>query len=363
MKKYLNIFWIFFRILKEFQTPSTKIGHYFFKCFNFFSFKKKFLRSNILICFYDLNVAPTTFNFSEFIVLCNNETLKRNLDGYKIVFIKRKNDLINKYTQDKKYHEVHNHESNKWKFNNIIIPLISFSRFCVGYDIIDDEKIGKYLNYQNRFPDKYSKQFRINLDNMDLYNSIENLNLIGLELPDQANIYVKNYLQENFKISKKIITITIRSQKYDTVRNSNLEDWLKFARFLKNNNFEVIIIPDTDDAYTLNEKFKEFKIYHEGAFNLPLRMGIYCNAFFNYFAGGGPSSLCTLHKSNKYIMFNYGPVEGSIVHTSDAFKKFKEQPLNKYKFAQSNQILVWESDTYENILKSYNKYISNSQDL
>ena len=30
--------------------------------------------------------------------------------------------------------------------------------------------------------------------------------------------------------------------------------------------------------------------------------------------GGGPSSLCTLHKSNKYIMFNYGPIEGSIVY-------------------------------------------------
>jgi len=361
MKKYLNIFWIFFRILKEFKTPSTRIGKFFYMCVSFFNFKKiELKKSKILICFYDLNVAPTTFNFSEFIVLCNNEILIRNLDGYKIIFIKKKDSLINRYTQDKKYHEAHDEKSEKWKFDNIIIPLISFTKFCVGYDIIEnDNEINEYLNYQNRFPEKYSKRFRVSLDNMDLYNNMENLNLIGLEIPNQASTYVENYITANLNNKKEIITITIRTQKYDEVRNSNCEDWLKFAKFLKNKNFEVIIIPDTDDAYTLDDKFKEFNIYHEGAFNLSLRMGIYCNAFFNYFAGGGPSSLCTLHKSNKYIMFNYGPIDGSIVHTNDAFRKFKDQPLNRYKFANKNQILVWEKDTYENILKSYNKYILN----
>ena len=86
-------------------------------------------------------------------------------------------------------------------------------------------------------------------------------------------------------------------------------------------------------------------------------MGLYCNAFYNYFAGGGPSSLCTLHKSNKYIMFNYGPIKGSIVHTKDAFKNFKEVPKEKYKFANKHQILIWEKDNYENMIKSYHKYI------
>ena len=96
MKKYLNIFWIFFRILKEFQTPSTRIGKLLFKCLNFFNFKKiKFIKNKILIFFYHLNTAPTTFNFSEFIVLCNNETLTRNLDFFKIIFIKKKKNLIN----------------------------------------------------------------------------------------------------------------------------------------------------------------------------------------------------------------------------------------------------------------------------
>ena len=91
MKKYLNIIWIFFRILKEFQTPSTNFGKKLQKLFSIFRSKKiKLKPSEILICFYDLNAAPTTFNFSEFILLCNNETLIRNLNGYKIIFIRKK---------------------------------------------------------------------------------------------------------------------------------------------------------------------------------------------------------------------------------------------------------------------------------
>lgn len=268
--------------------------------------------------------------------------------------------MINKYTQDKDYHNVHDIKSEEWKFNNIIIPLISFTNYCVGFDILEnDEKIDDYLNYQHRLPENYSKSLRINLNNYDLYNNISNIETIGLELPAPANDYVKNYLTKNFNKEKKIITITIRTQQYDEVRNSNCDEWLKFAKFLKDKNFQVIVVPDTDRANDLDKIFKEFKIYHEGAFNLALRMGLYSNAFFNYFAGGGPSSLCTLHKSNKYIMFNYGPVDGSKVHTLDSFKKFKEKPLTKFKFASKNQILIWEKDNYENMIKSYNKHILN----
>ncbi len=41
MKKYLNVVWIFFRILKEFQTPSTKLGKMLHKFFSIFNLKKK----------------------------------------------------------------------------------------------------------------------------------------------------------------------------------------------------------------------------------------------------------------------------------------------------------------------------------
>ena len=40
-EKYFNVVWIFFRILKEFQTPSTNIGKKIYKLFGIFGLKKK----------------------------------------------------------------------------------------------------------------------------------------------------------------------------------------------------------------------------------------------------------------------------------------------------------------------------------
>ena len=32
-------------------------------------------------------------------------------------------------------------QSEEWKFNNIILPLIGFTKYCVGYDILENEKL------------------------------------------------------------------------------------------------------------------------------------------------------------------------------------------------------------------------------
>ena len=63
-----------------------------------------------------------------------------------------------------------------------------------------------------------------NINNYDLYNKIGNLEKIGLELPSNGDAYIKKYLKQKIENSKKIITITIRSQKYDKIRNSNEND-------------------------------------------------------------------------------------------------------------------------------------------
>ena len=54
-------------------------------------------------------------------------------------------------------------------------------------------------------------------------------------------------------------------------------------------------------------------------------------------------------------MFNYGPADGSKVHSPVSFKKFKEKLLTKFKFVSKNHILIWEKDNYENMLKSYSR--------
>ena len=121
------------------------------------------------------------------------------------LFLLEKNNLINKFTEDKQYRNVHDSQSEEWKFNNIILPLIGFTKYCVGYDILENEKaINNYLKYQHRYPSDYSKQFKVNINNYDLYNKISNLEKIGLELPSNGDTYIKKYLKKNLKTQKKL---------------------------------------------------------------------------------------------------------------------------------------------------------------
>lgn len=361
--RFLNIYWLFFRIVKEVKSPTTitgkKISDIIFSIINKNKNKQK---NNILLCFYDLNIAPITYNFCEFLVMCNKETLSKGFKKYKIIFLKKNfESKINQVTQHKIYNQIHNKNSIEWRFSNIIIPLISCSESCSGYDIIEEDKeLENYLKYRNIYPKTFSKFIRQHVDTYEIYNHYENLKNIGLTPPSNG-IYYINKLFEKISKNKKIITITLRIQEFDKARNSNIKSWVKFAYFARENGFEPIIIPDTDDPYITDNDFKDFIIFHEGSFNLMLRMSLYSYVYFNFFAGGGPSSLCYLSENNKYIMFNYGPVKNSIVHTKEAFNKFKEQPIDKFKFANSNQILVWKEDTYDNIVESFNKHLLNTK--
>lgn len=329
--KFFNPVFIFFRIKREFKYPTTKVGIYLVsKLILIFNLFKKTKHTNLMYAFYDLSVSPNTYNFSEFIVLCNNEIIKRKLNSYKVIFIKRKKNP--KIISNKKYFEVINDELYEWRFFNILLPLTLCSDKCNGFDIVsNDEELNKYLVYNQKYPEFFNMTNRTRVDTGILYKEFNDL--INIELITHTAGYTYlNKLLSALKIDE-FLTITIRFQEYDKVRNSDLDSWNKFANFLiEKTNYSVIIIPDTDNFKATSDLFNKCYQAFDASHNLLLRFAYYKKAKFNFFAGGGPSSLCYLTTDIKYIMFNYGPVKNSIVHTPEAFKNFQTNKEKNFKF-------------------------------
>ena len=354
--KFFNPVFIFFRVGREFKYPTTKVGIFLVsKLISFFDFFKKTKHSDLMYAFYDLSISPNTYNFCEFIVLCNNEIIKRKLNGYKIIFIKRKKNP--KIISNEKYFGVIDDELYEWRFFNILSPLTLCTDKCIGFDIVsNDEELKKYLVYNNKYPKFFNMTNRLRVDTNILYREFNNLTNIELISPKAANTYL-NILLSAIKI-EEFLTISIRYQEYDKVRNSDLDSWNKFTNFLKENtNYSVVIIPDTDNFKATSKLFDGCYQAFEASHNLLLRFAYYKRAKFNFFAGGGPSSLCYLTTDIKYIMFNYGPVKNSIVHTPEAFKNFETNKEKNFKFSSIGQILIWDSDTYTNLMKYYKIYV------
>ena len=354
MRKYLNPIFVFYRIKKEIRYPTTRLGIAIIG--NYIQLKnifKKKIKNDCMYAMYDLTISPNTYNFCEFIVLCNDEIIKRKLKKFKVIFIPRINE--NEITKNKEYFSVINEDIYQWRFLNILIPLTYCSKFCIGYDIAEnDNQIKRYLSYKNIHPINFSFKNRIRLDTNIIYMKYSSLKKIGLSAPKSSLIYLEKILDA--KKIKNYITITIRHQEYDSIRNSNLESWNKFTDYLsKYKNLSVVVIPDTDNITVTENLFKNSHKAIEASHNILLRFAYYQKSTFNFFAGGGPSSLCYLNNEIKYIMFKYGHVKGSIIHTKKAFKNF--EPNTNFRFSSKNQILIWKTDSYDNLIKYFNKYV------
>jgi hypothetical protein len=310
-----------------------------------------------MLAIYDLNHNPITFNFAEFLINCNFKSFSSGINKYKIIFIQKNfNSIINKNLTDKTYTKHIDSKAQIWRLNNIILPLIScVEDRCIGFEFMQNKKEIKYnLNNYITYPENYNVNFNIRPETTVL-KEITSLDHISLKALTQGIKYIKKYLNAINVEEKKIITLTIRYQEYDKPRNSRLDEWYKFANFLKSKGHVVIIVPDTDKAWEINNLFKGFNIFHEGSFNIMLLISLYEVSFFNYFAPGGVSSLCNFNKNTNYIEMKAGPIKNSIVNKEKAFI-LREKNKN-YKFAKNNQILVWADDSYDNLLNTYIKHV------
>ena len=178
----------------------------------------------------------------------------------------------------------------------------------------------------------------------------------GLRATKQGLRYVDKWIKAN-NINKPIVTITIRDYGYDKVRNSNLDAWSRFSTYLDGSGYSPVIIPDIDGDDTGQTYFTDGFIYKEAAWNMMLRMALYERVYLNFFVGGGPERLAAFNPKCSYIAMNLFP-EDSLVDIKEGSKKTGFDFGPKFKFSTKNQKLVYDTDSYDNIVSEFECYVN-----
>lgn len=135
------------------------------------------------------------------------------------------------------------------------------------------------------------------------------------------------------------VTITLRESFRNTHRNSNREAWKKFEKYLHGKGREVMVIPECEDAPV----------------NLEHRMAYYFGADMNLGVAQGPMALCVFSEA-PYITLNQNPKDPTGQAQYDIDKllvKTGFPPGSQYDFRTPRQILIWEPDGFENIVRAY----------
>ena len=85
--------------------------------------------SDTMVAVYDLSLEPITFDFADFLAAAESYA-KTHGNQFFLFIVLRDRDLLE---PDKIYEEAVPEDSQDWRVNNIILPLIPLYPACVGH--------------------------------------------------------------------------------------------------------------------------------------------------------------------------------------------------------------------------------------
>ena len=311
---------------------------------------------NYLIAIYDLTFNPITFDFAYFMASAELFAKKHCMTQFEVIIVRKQQVSA---AVDNIYEVAVDSDSSEWRLNNIVLPLISLYPSCIGHAVVttfSDIKVD--LKNNTIYPEFYSKNYRPCFSYNDFYSLASTYSLSGLRASAQGLKYVRSWRKEN-NLTGNIVTITIRNYKYDTTRNSNIDEWVKFAHLIKSAGYVPVFVPDTDSCFENDKRVDGLIVFREPCWNLGLRIALYEESYLNFFKSSGTASLAQLNMKVRYICMSMA-VAGSLQATEDIWKiRGIEVGQRKFSFSKDYQICSWSEDQLNNICAEFYAFIEN----
>ena len=141
----------------------------------------------------------------------------------------------------------------EWRVRNILVPCCWLMPSCKQLTVCTSRKEAREIESllaEHIFPDRYLVDVPVN-PNKNIYQmgvTPDNPTIPSLSATQTACDFVSEWIDKNCK-GKKVVTITLREASYEIDRNSNIQDWIKFARSLDQDIYFPVIIRDTEKAF------------------------------------------------------------------------------------------------------------------
>ena len=300
------------------------------------------IEHNTLVAYYDLKTAPITFDFTDFLVAASAYALG---NGYKYFDVAVVADAFRNLTPREQAYSM---EEREWRLWNLIIETIKITPTVCNVSLI---RRPMFASHPHTYPPNYHPE----TNNVTPYGKppVTSIHDQGADVQVfQPSAYALSAAKRICNHGKrKIVTFTLRKAAYESVRDSRLTEWAKFAEVLTEMGYHVVVIPDQDDMLSDRTIFEyDWHVADVASMSLDLRLAIYNLADMNYVTNGGMASLFIY---SKVPFFWYSVmVEGSHVASADYYRHQGLEVGEKYRWLGENQKMIWESDTFENLQQS-----------
>ncbi|HTI85267.1 MAG TPA: hypothetical protein VL966_01550 [Alphaproteobacteria bacterium] len=361
----LGLPWAADRVRRELEMPTTAPGQFVYRAIR----PGRTIADSLveatdrpretLTAFYDLAVAPITFDFLWFLVGADLERRRGGYGSLAIVIVPGPENGLRREQPD--YEAIIDPAARRARIANIFLPacalLPSISNVTIADSREQAESIARAASGAV-FPDRYEPALPRHqgpgptLDASRKYG----VDVAVLRATDDDVDRARRWLAERSG-GREVVAITLRDYPYMPARNSNLAAWTAFAAGLDPLRFFPVFIPDTDQCRRpFPDSLAPFALCVEAAQSIGFRAALYEQAFVNLGVNNGPMGLCWLNERTRYITFKM--LSESVPQTTSEYMAFLGFDLGKsLPFATPYQKWVWNTDSLDVIQREFDTYV------
>lgn len=308
--------------------------------------------SDNLRFFYDLDVAPITFDFVSYLAGAELERRRQGLDAIEVIFVPGRSQGVR--GEFAEYDSVVNAESRNWRIRNLLLPILALLPSVKGYRICASRDEADGLTQGSAvFPADY----RVFLPRYPAKRLVHDLAAAGVAVlpmmraPAHARHIADSFIARVAR-GRKAVVVTMRQYGYTPARNSKVDVWKAFADGLDPAAYVVIFVPDTEAVMRADyTRIGDHPMCEAAAWNIEVRMALYEAAWLNMGVMQGPMELCWYNDAARYLIFlNVGNSDVS----TEAIIAESGQPLYRdLGFAKPFQKIVWGDDDLATLSRNF----------
>ena len=248
------------------------------------------------------------------------------------------------------------HSANLRLKNILIDSIFMFKNRFNNFYFFADRKEAKDL--VNQYSYVFPKKFSFNYKDKHFYAD----QIRGVTLEKQKKILkpvvVNNIFSDkiiNDKLSnKRFVTITLRESSYNKKKNSNLNEWINFTKYLLKKKLKIIVIRDIERILN-NDYFRKFEIFPYASFDLNFRVGLYKKSICNLFTTNGPQQIANFNNLYSIVFKEGEKYQNDYKRMSGIEENLKSKILTK------KQLYVFDEDNFKNIKLNFKNFLKKNK--
>lgn len=304
-----------------------------------------------LVAFYDLAVAPATFDIVLFLVLANAERQRRKSDRLHVMVVPGPNEGF------RSEGNLISLPQARWRVHNVLVSACRLLPGVVTASVLESRDAARCWRQRHPksfvFPADYDPDAPYPRHHFPFVAAIyrEGFDVQPLRAPIPAQQFIAHWLHEIAK-ERPVVTLALRESNIMPERNSRVADWAAFARRLERDGYQPVIVRDLGTvAEPLNSRWGGAVACSAAVFNLELRAALYEASEAVLQVNSGPAALAHYNANVNYATLKM--LADSPVTTATYMHRMAQPPGASYPFAGSRQRLIWAEDDLPGLIDAF----------